>query len=301
MLLYPSPTADARVEMYNADGSRMKMCGNGIRCAARFLLELEPQAGTVVYPPLQGAELIKRLQTESDHNHNHQPILARTVNAIALPSPLSTIEIRSLALETDAGLRQLYVYLTNGRADMITVDAGPASLCLAEMACTLSGETAIDRPVTVGGYQYEITCISTGNLHGVVFTDDLATIKLHKQGPALECASFFPDRANIHFVQVLAPDHLKMIIWERGSGPTRACGTGACAAVIAASTTGRASPACVVDQPGGRLLVDLVNDAVYLTGEAMIVCSGTWHPDYRSDLNQPPTPSRHWHPEKTGH
>ncbi len=277
MLIYPSDTARARVEMYNADGSRMKMCGNGIRCAGRFVIDQGLYAGKVLHEPSSPEELSARIQSDSNSvsNNGFSRLLARTVGVLG-KSGCETIEIRELDLETDAGIRRLQAFISDGQIQLLTVDVSPVTLDLSDMDCTLEGKTAIDRQVRVDGRDYEITCISTGNLHGVVFVDDIADVNLNLEGPALECAEFYPDRANIHFVQVLTSDHLRMCIWERGSGATRACGTGACAAVIAAHVTGRAGKQCIVDQPGGRLYVDILGDSVYLTGEARVVCTGTW-------------------------
>ena len=277
MLIYPSDIAHARVEMYNADGSRMKMCGNGIRCAGRFVIDQGLFTGNVLYEPSSSEELSARIQSDSNSTSNNSfcRLLARTVDVLG-QNGCKTIEIRELDLETDAGVRRLQAFLNNGQIQLLTVDVSPVSLDLSDMDCTLEGKTAIDRRVRLNGRDYEITCISTGNLHGVVFVDDTATVDLQVEGPALECAEFYPDRANIHFVQVLTSNHLKMCIWERGSGATRACGTGACAAVIAAHVTGRTGKQCIVDQPGGRLYVDILGDSVYLTGEARVVCTGTW-------------------------
>jgi diaminopimelate epimerase len=278
ILLFPSETADARLEMYNADGSRMRMCGNGARCAGKLLLESDWGVGSMVYDSQPLPALMKQLGSP-DHESGSSMlavIMARTAETLFEQDP-DELAIHKLTLQTDSGVITLYGYVFAGRVLMLTVDIGSASLRLADMECTLPGAKAIDRPVVIAGREYRLTCVSTGNPHAVVFVDDLERVVLQTEGPAIERCPIFPDRVNAHFVQVLAPTHLRMLTWERGSGATRACGTGACAAVVAATATQRSSGFCVVYQPGGSLLVD-AGDSVFLTGEAHFVCSGVWRP-----------------------
>ena len=208
-----------------------------------------------------------------------QAVFQRTTNAMIQQTGIVP-NIHALRVETIAGVKQLWCYEQNGVVKVVTADLGPASLQLADMNCTLDGDTAIDREVTAGDKPYRLTLVSTGSLHAIVFLEDIDQVDLDREGPALEHCDVFPDRVNAHFVQVLSPNHLRMRIWERGSGATRGCGTGACAAVAAGLVGGRSGASCLVDQPGGRQYVD-ISDTTCLTGETLHVCGGEWRPETR--------------------
>ena len=130
--------------------------------------------------------------------------------------------------------------------------------------------------VTVGGAEYAITCVSMGNPHSVVFCDGLDRLDLHVKGPLFESDALFPDRVNTEFVEVMDRTHLKMRIWERGSGETQACGTGACAAAVAAVLNGHCDKGddIKVQLPGGELIVNYTDEAVYMTGDCKKVFDG---------------------------
>ncbi len=271
-LLYASTAADVRAEMYNADGSRMAMCGNGIRCVGKLVTESRWPGVVELFPPQDPPSLARQLADgKSAPPEPLRGIMIRTVDALAPAG--GQIAIHRLAAETDAGIKTLWCYERNGIVEIVTADIGPASLCLADMNCTLDGENALDREIEAGSRRYRVTCVSTGSLHAVVFVDDASRVDLEAEGTALERCPVFPDRANAHFVEVLSPAHLRMRIWERGSGATRGCGTGACAAVAAGLATGRCGSSCIVDQPGGRQFVD-IGETIYLTGETRRVCDG---------------------------
>jgi len=240
ILICPSERADAAMVMYNADGSRAEMCGNGIRCLAKYVVD----HGLVGPDPEASA---------ADHRH--------------------------IRVETDAGVLELDLQLgdRDRRVESVRVDMGLPRLAPDQIPTTLDGPTIADRPVTIAGRSYSITCVSMGNPHAVIFVDDLDGVDLAREGRAIEHADIFPARTNAHFVRVDTRNHMTMLAWERGSGATMACGTGACAACVAANITGRADRRVTVDLPGGTLQIEWSdNDHVYLTGPAEEVFCGDW-------------------------
>ena len=240
ILICPSKRADAAMVMYNADGSRAEMCGNGIRCLAKYVVEhglVGPDADPSAQDP------------------------------------------RRIRVETDAGVLDLDLRLGNRDrcVESVRVDMGLPRLAPDQIPTTLDGPTIADRPVTIAGRQYSITCVSMGNPHAVIFVDDLDSVDLPREGRAIECADIFPARTNVHFVRVDTRSQMTMLAWERGSGETMACGTGACAACVAASITARADRCVTVNLPGGSLQIEWSdNDHVYLTGPAEEVFRGDW-------------------------
>ena len=224
--------ADIRVRIFNADGSEPEMCGNGIRCVAKYLSALQgAQASAPRYTISTLAGLI-RTQLQPDGN------VCVDMGAPELRGPAVPT-----TLPTDA----------NGRA--------------------------VHAPMRVGGTDWQVTCVSMGNPHAVIFVDDLDAVDLVELGPAFESHAAFPARANIEFVQVLSRTHLKMKVWERGAGPTLACGTGACAIAVAAALEGRAECPCTVTLPGGDLHIDWRQSGdgrVHMTGPAVASFRGVW-------------------------
>jgi diaminopimelate epimerase len=227
ILIAPSTTADCRMEMYNADGSRGEMCGNGIRCVAKYAY---------------------------DHG------LTRA---------------NPMRIETDAGIKTLTLEVRNARVEHATVDMGPPILDGPRIPVAAEGRV-IDAPLEVAGATYQVTCVSMGNPHCVLFVDDVATLKLEEIGPRFEHHSFFPRRVNTEFVRVNNARELTMRVWERGSGETAACGTGACAVLVAAVLTDRSERDATVHLPGGDLRIEwrASDDHVYMTGSATEVFSG---------------------------
>jgi len=235
IMLCPAADADVRMEMYNADGSRGEMCGNGIRCLAR--LHYETAGG------------------------GRNP----------------------LAVETDCGIKTVSLTLGAPGPVAATVDMGEPILAGREIPVDYDGQV-IDFPLHVGDRVERVTAVSMGNPHCVVFVDDGRIFELDDQeferiGRQFEHHSFFPRRVNTEFVRPLARDWLKMRVWERGSGETLACGTGACASVIAAVLTGRAERKATVQLRGGSLEIEwraTGADAnhVFMTGEAVEVFRG---------------------------
>lgn len=228
ILICPSNKADARMRMFNADGSESEMCGNGIRCVAKY-----------VY----------------DHG-------------LVRKSPLT--------IETGRGVLTLEVETKNGTAHQIRVDMGEPILTADLIPTTLSGNPPRDVPLP--GYDLRGTCVSLGNPHCVIFVDEITDELVHGVGPKIEVDGAFPRRINVEFVRVNRPDDVTMRVWERGSGETMACGTGACAVAVAAALTGRTGRRVTVHLRGGdlQLLWSESDNHVYMTGPAVEVFSGEW-------------------------
>lgn len=230
ILICPSEKADARMRMFNADGSEAEMCGNGIRCVAKFLY---------------------------DHGLVRKP---------------------ALTVETARGVLTLELEVQDGRVHQVRVDMGEPIFEAARIPTTLSGNPPINVPLTVAEHTLEVTCLSMGNPHCVAFvtsTDDALVLGL---GPKIEHHAAFPRRTNAEFVRVNGPEEVTVRVWERGSGETLACGTGACAAAVAGVLTGRTKRRVTAHLPGGdlRLAWSESNNHVYLTGPAVEVFSGDW-------------------------
>jgi diaminopimelate epimerase len=228
ILVLPPSTAetDCRMEIYNADGSRPEMCGNGIRGLAKFV-----------------------------HDHG-------------------LVHADPLRVETDAGVKTLHGQVADGRITRVTVDMGVPVWEGRAIPVAADGEV-IERPLEVAGRAWTVTCVSMGNPHCVVFMDDVAGLPLAEIGPRFEHHPFFPRRVNTEFVRVAGAGRLEMRVWERGAGETSACGTGACAAAVAAARTGRGGRHVVVGLPGGELEIDWRDDdRVLMTGDAVEVFRG---------------------------
>lgn len=226
ILICPAAAADARMEMYNADGSRGEMCGNGIRCVGKYV-----------------------------HDHG-------------------LVSGDSLRIETDAGIKRLRLHAVDGRITTVTVDMGVPILDGRRIPVTAEGRV-VNVPLQVGTDTYAVTCVSMGNPHCVVFRDEVEGLALAELGPRFEHHPFFPQRVNTEFVQVLGRSELRLRVWERGSGETAACGTGACAAVVAAVLNGKSDRQAVVHLNGGDLTVEWnADDHVFMTGPAEEVFSG---------------------------
>jgi diaminopimelate epimerase len=220
ILVCPSDSADFRMEMYNADGSRGDMCGNGIRAFAKYVAD--------------------RDLTKSDN----------------------------LSVDTDAGIKTLDLHKTDGLVTSATVNMGAPILEGRDIPVAADGRV-IDQPLEVDGRSWNVTCVSMGNPHCVTFDEDPDPLQLQLIGPPFENHPFFPKRVNTEFVRVDSRTHLTMRVWERGSGETMACGTGACAVLVAAVLTGRADRAATVSLLGGDLEIEYREDeSVMMTGPA---------------------------------
>ena len=223
VMICASDVADAKMRMFNADGSEGKMCGNAIRCVGKYLYD----------------------------------------NGIVCKEQIS--------IETLSGNKYLNLNVENGKVKSVEVDMGKAILTPAEIPVIFDGERMIDQPVEVNGGVYRMTAVSMGNPHAVTFVDDVDCLDLEKIGPNFENLAIFPDRVNTEFVRVIDSTTLQMRVWERGSGETYACGTGACATVVAAVLNG----ICKMDTPvtvrlrGGDLKIVCESDMrVLMTGPA---------------------------------
>lgn len=185
-----------------------------------------------------------------------------------------------ISLMTGAGLKLLKLKVDNGRVDSVRVDMGKPELTPTLIPTTLGDECAKDVPLEVNGRQWLVSCVSMGNPHCVTFVEDPAALDLPSIGPAFEHHPAFPKRVNTEFVQVISREHLKMRVWERGSGETLACGTGACAALVAAVVTGRAERRVTMDLLGGSLQLEWAEDGhVYQEGPAAFVFDGEYDPE----------------------
>ena len=236
ILILPSQVADARMWMFNADGSEAEMCGNGIRCVAKYLY---------------------------DHGMCHK---------------------ERMEIETGAGVRSLDLEIEGGRTRRVRVDMGEPVLEADKIPTTLPGNPALaDAPVVdaelhVAGKTIGVTCVSMGNPHAVVFVDQLSDPWVLGVGPKVEVDPHFPKRTNVEFVEVISPAEVRARVWERGSGETLACGTGATAVCVAGDLTRRTRRQVLVHLPGGDLQLEWADDNhAYMTGPAVEVFSGEWH------------------------
>jgi diaminopimelate epimerase len=190
----------------------------------------------------------------------------------ALDHALVTAE--PLRVETDAGVKIVEVRRDRGRVASVTVDMGPPEWEGRRIPVDADG-LVLERVLEVRGRRWNVSCVSMGNPHCVVFADDMATLPLAEIGPAFEHHTFFPRRVNTEFVRVESPSRLRMRVWERGSGETLSCGTGACASAVVAARSGRTGRDVTVALPGGELTIEWRNDDhVYMTGDAVEVFAG---------------------------
>ncbi len=227
--------ADVRMEMYNADGSRGEMCGNGIRCVGRYA--------------------VQRLR------------LGRKEGGAT-----------RLMVETDRGVLRLDVHTSASRVTRVRVDMGRPILRPSEIPVRAEGERCVRETIEAGGRRLKMTCVSMGNPHAVFFVPDAGAVELERIGPLIERHDRFPARINAHFAQALGKGEVHMRTWERGSGATQACGTGACATLVAGVLEQRLSRQAVVHLPGGDLEVEWPDDdgPVFMTGPAEEVFEGEW-------------------------
>lgn len=183
-----------------------------------------------------------------------------------------------LTLETLAGVKRIYLTVAHGRVTSVKVDMGEPRLLPGDLPVLLPGDRVVAQPIEVCGHRFSMTCVSMGNPHAVIFLDDLQAYDLHAIGRAIEHHELFPCRTNVEFVKVLAPDVLQMRVWERGAGETLACGTGACASLVAAVLNDRSRRAATLRLVGGDLQIewDETSNHVFMTGDAVTVFEGTW-------------------------
>ena len=240
IMINPSDKADFEMEMYNADGSRGEMCGNGIRCVAKYVYDY------------------------------------------------GLTDKTSISVETLAGIKYLDLTVEDGKVVLVKVDMGkpmlrpeevPVVSEKEEVPVVSEKEEVIDEPITVDGQEYRMTCVSMGNPHAVVFIDqDVKEFPLETVGVKFENHERFPKRVNTEFVNVLDRHTAQMRVWERGSGETLACGTGACAVAVACALNGLTEDEVTVKLLGGDLQIkwDREKNTVYMTGPAEVVFDGEW-------------------------
>jgi diaminopimelate epimerase len=245
ILICPSDKADARMRMFNADGSEAEMCGNGVRCVAKYVYE---------------------------HGLVRKPVLS---------------------VETGRGILKLDLETVGGTVRQVRVDMGEPIL---EPACIpIALVSAVNVPLELPGHRFPVTCVSMGNPHCIVFVEALTDAWVLGIGPQVEKHAAFPRRTNVEFVQVNRPDDMTIRVWERGSGETLACGTGACAVAVAGVLVGRSQRQVTIHLPGGDLQLSWsANDNhVYMTGPAVEVFSGDWPESdldpRRGDCYRPPS------------
>ena len=228
VLMERSDKADARMRMFNADGSEGMMAGNALRCMGKYLYD------------------------------NH------------------LVRKEELSIETGKGVKRMKLYTAGGKVTSACVDMGYATLDTAALKFAIPEKTVVDYPVRIGGRPYNITCVDMGNPHCVVFCPRVDAVDMEFIGPRFEHAPYFPERVNTEFIRVVNPSTIKMRVWERGSGETMACGTGACAAVVAAVANGLCEKGrdVTVRVKGGDLIVNYTDERVTLTGDAKLVYTG---------------------------
>ena len=226
IVILPSDQYDFKMRMFNLDGSEAMMCGNGIRCFAKF-----------VY----------------DHHLSDQHVLK---------------------IETKAGLRVVELLFEGTVCVGAKVDMGSPILTCKQIPCTYAKETMINELVRIGDEDYHLTTISMGNPHTVTFVDDLTSLDLKTIGPKFEHHELFPESVNTEFVQVVSDNYVKMRVWERGSGETMACGTGACAVMYASYLNNYTTNKVTVELLGGCLEIEYINDTIMMAGPATNVFEG---------------------------
>ena len=230
ILVCPSDVADAKMRIFNADGSEGRMCGNGIRCVGKFVYD----KGLV-------------------------------------PADKTTVTIDTLS-----GIKTLELTVRDGKVQSARVDMEAAILNPVDIPVNYDGDRMIDAPMTVDGKVWNVTAVSMGNPHCVTFVDDVDSLDLEKIGPHFENHPAFPERVNTEFVKVIDDHTLQMRVWERGSGETWACGTGACATAVAACLNGYCQKGddITVRLRGGDLVIRYTDDTVIMTGPASTVFEG---------------------------
>lgn len=228
ILIKPSEIADFCMDMYNADGSRSEMCGNGIRCVGKYVYDY------------------------------------------------GLTDKTEISVETLAGIKYLKLILKDGKVDLVTVDMGKPELQADKIPVALRLDEVIDQPIQVGNTVYQMTCVSMGNPHAVVFVDAVEKFPLETVGPLFEHHVMFPNRVNAEFIEVLNRKEVNMRVWERGTGETLACGTGACASTVACILNHKTEDEITLHLLGGDLKVawDREKNKIYMTGPARVVFDG---------------------------
>ena len=228
IMINPSKTADFEMEMYNADGSRGEMCGNGIRCVAKYVYDY------------------------------------------------GLTDKTQISVETLGGIKYLDLTVEDGKVSLVKVDMGKPELEADLIPIISEWEQVIDEPIEVDGKEYHMTGVSMGNPHAVIYVDDVKGLDLEKIGPKFENHERFPKRINTEFVHCIDRQTVEMRVWERGSGETLACGTGACAVAVSSILNNLTDTQVTVKLLGGDLQIewDREKDRVFMTGPATVVFDG---------------------------
>jgi len=228
ILICPSDNADFRMQMYNSDGTEGKMCGNGVRCIAKYVYDY------------------------------------------------GLTDKSTISLETKGGIKYLDMHISDGKVASATVDMGTPVLASELIPVAFPKHQVINEPLNIGGTEYKITCVSMGNPHVVVFVSDLSSLDLEHTGPLFEHHPMFPEGVNTEFVELIDDNTIRMRVWERGSGETLACGTGACASVMACILNGKTGHQVTVHLLGGDLEIrhDESSNHVFMRGPATTVFDG---------------------------
>lgn len=228
ILICPSSKADFEMKMYNADGSEGAMCGNGIRCVAKYVYDY------------------------------------------------GLTEKTTITVDTKAGIKQLELNVENGKVATVKVDMGAPAIKAEQIPVISKEDTVIAKPIEIAGTEYEMTCVSMGNPHAIVFVEDTEQVEIEQIGPLFEHNEIFPDRVNTEFIQVIDRNTINMRVWERGAGETWACGTGACASVVACVLNNKTEDEVLVHLRGGDLKIkyDRDKETVFMTGPATVVFDG---------------------------
>lgn len=228
IMINPSKTADFEMEMYNADGSRGEMCGNGIRCVAKYVYDY------------------------------------------------GLTDKTQISVETLGGIKYLDLIVEDGKVSLVKVDMGKPELEADLIPIISEREQVIDEPIEVDGKEYHMTGVSMGNPHAVIYVDDVKGLDLEKIGPKFENHERFPKRINTEFVHCIDRQTVEMRVWERGSGETLACGTGACAVAVSSILNNLTDTQVTVKLLGGDLQIewDREKDRVFMTGPATVVFDG---------------------------
>lgn len=228
IVINPSEKADFKMSMYNADGSEGKMCGNGIRCVAKYVYDNKMTDKTTI------------------------------------------------TVETLSGIKTLELNVKNDKVETVKVNMGTPILLPKDVPVVSDKDKVVDEPIVIDDKEYRITCVSMGNPHAITFIENTDDLEIETIGPKFENNPIFPDRVNTEFIQVLDRNTVKMRVWERGSGETFACGTGACATVVACVLNGLTDNKVTVKLLGGDLFIEYNREenTVYMTGSAKVSFTG---------------------------
>lgn len=262
ILINPSDQADFEMAMYNADGSRAEMCGNGIRCVAKYVYDHALTDQTqITIETLAGIKSLELTVSTDQPSLMGNPAQEAGQGSASAPG-------------SGQGSASAF---SRGQVTQVKVDMGAPELVPAKIPVLVDGERAVSLPLEAEGKHYLMTCVSMGNPHCVIFLEeDVRNLDLEKIGPAFENHPLFPARINTEFVNVIDPQNLRMRVWERGTGETLACGTGACAVAVAAILNQKSSKEVTIHLLGGGLQIAWQGgDApVYMTGTATTVFEG---------------------------